>query len=60
MFDDFEFDPMIMLYAGAGLVIGLIMMKFSGEAVKPLWKVLSVVATTAGAFILGYIQINKG
>ena len=56
MFDDIDFDinPIAFLYGGAGLIIGLLMMKYGSTNVGPVWKILTVVGTTVAAFILGW------
>ena len=58
MFDDLEFDfnPMSILTAGVGLVLGLIMLKFGGlTGMGIIGKIGMILGSTIGGFIAGVI-----
>ena len=54
MFD--EFEPISIVYGVLGLLMGIVIIKFSGVTINIFWKILTVLVCGVGAFILGMIQ----
>lgn len=60
MFDFIDdINPLVAVYALIGLIIGFVMMKFSGPSVPFVWKIFTIIGTTIGAAILGFVQTRN-